>query len=52
LAGDPLTREEFGLATRPADQELLRAINEALRSLRASGELSRIEERWGIAPAR
>ncbi len=52
LAGDPLTREEFGLAMRPADQELLRAINEALQSLRASGELSRIEERWGIAPAR
>lgn len=52
LAGEPLTREEFGLAMRPADQDLRRAVNEALQALRASGELSRIEERWGIAPER
>jgi len=52
LAGEPLTREEFGLAMRPADHDLREAVNEALRALRASGELTRIEERWGIAPPR
>jgi polar amino acid transport system substrate-binding protein len=50
LAGAPLTREEFGMAVRPADGDLAAALNAALAELRAGGEMDAIEERWGIAP--
>jgi polar amino acid transport system substrate-binding protein len=48
LTGDPITREEFGLAVRPADTALGAALNEALVKLRASGELQRIAGTWGV----
>jgi ABC-type amino acid transport substrate-binding protein len=49
LAGEPLTREEFGMAVRPSDRTLAEGINQALDKLRAGGEMRTIEERWGIA---
>jgi len=50
LAGEPLTREEFGMAVRPQDRDLAAAIDGALAELRAGGSMSAIEEQWGIAP--
>jgi ABC-type amino acid transport substrate-binding protein len=50
LAGEPLTREEFGMAVRPRDADLADAINQALATLRANGRMRDIEERWGLAP--
>jgi polar amino acid transport system substrate-binding protein len=49
LAGAPLTREEFGMAVRQEDAALQVAIDRALDELRASGEMRRIEERWGVS---
>ncbi len=49
LAGEPLTREDFGMAVRPRDAGLAEAINEILDALRADGTMRLIEERWGIA---
>lgn len=52
LAGEPLTREDFGMAVRQQDTDLAQAINQILDALRANGTLQAIGERWGItAPA-
>lgn len=48
LAGEPLTREEFGMAVRLSDADLAEAIDRALQELRATGEMQVIESRWGI----
>jgi ABC-type amino acid transport substrate-binding protein len=48
LAGEPLTREEFGMAVRRYDNDLAGAINQALAALRTNGVLRAVEERWGI----
>lgn len=48
LAGEPLTREEFGMAVRPQDTDMQQAIDTALDQLRRSGEMRAIEERWGV----
>lgn len=48
LAGEPLTREEFGMAVRLQDADLHSSIDQALQDLRASGEMRAIEERWGL----
>jgi polar amino acid transport system substrate-binding protein len=50
LVGEPLTREEFGMAARLKDGDLVAAIDRTLEQLRAEGTLRSIEERWGIAP--
>ncbi len=49
LAGEPITREEFGLAVRMADADLARALDGALEALRASGEMQRIANSWKVA---
>ena len=49
LAGEPITREEFGFAVRLADGDLAKALNGALASLRASGEMQKIATAWGVA---
>jgi polar amino acid transport system substrate-binding protein len=48
LAGEPLTREEFGMAARLADADLVEALNRGLEELRATGEMRALEARWGI----
>lgn len=48
LAGEPLTREEFGMAVRPADGDLLGALNGALDKVRANGQMDQIMGRWGL----
>jgi polar amino acid transport system substrate-binding protein len=48
LVGESIGRLEYGIATRKADTELLRQVNEALLALIKSGELRRIYEKWGI----
>jgi polar amino acid transport system substrate-binding protein len=48
LAGDPLTREEFGMAVRRQDGDLATEINRILDELRADGTKGAIEARWGI----
>ena len=49
LAGEPLTREEFGMAARPGDAELVEALNRGLAELRDTGEMQALEAKWGIA---
>lgn len=51
LGGEPLTREEYGMAVRPQDRDLAAAMDAALEKLRNDGTLSSLEERWGLAPA-
>jgi polar amino acid transport system substrate-binding protein len=51
LAGDPLTREEFGMAVRPEDDAFAALLNRTLNALRSGGEMSAIETRWGIVPS-
>jgi ABC-type amino acid transport substrate-binding protein len=48
LAGESLTREEFGMAARLADADLVEALNRGLEDLRATGEMRALEARWGI----
>jgi polar amino acid transport system substrate-binding protein len=48
LAGEPLTREEFGMAARLADADLIEALNRGLEDLRTTGEMRVLEARWGI----
>jgi ABC-type amino acid transport substrate-binding protein len=48
LAGEPITREEFGFALRLADTDLAKALDGALESLRASGEMQKIADAWGV----
>jgi polar amino acid transport system substrate-binding protein len=48
LAGEPITREEFGFAVRLADADLAQALDRALTSLRASGEMQKIADAWGV----
>lgn len=48
LAGQPLTREEFGMAARLEDQALVEALDRGLEALRATGEMRALESRWGI----
>jgi ABC-type amino acid transport substrate-binding protein len=48
LVGQPLTREEFGMAARRQDSDLAAAVNRILDELRADGAMRGIEARWGI----
>lgn len=43
---DRLQEEEFGVAVRPADKELLAAINKALAEMQADGTSQAIYKRW------
>jgi len=49
LAGDPLTREEFGMAVRPQDAPLAEALDQGLEALRQGGEVARVEAKWGVS---
>lgn len=48
LAGEPITREEFGFAVRLADTDLAKALDGALESLQASSEMQKIAAAWGV----
>lgn len=51
LVGEPLTREEFGMAARREDRAFVEALNAALANLRAGGERDSLEEHWGLKAA-
>jgi polar amino acid transport system substrate-binding protein len=48
MAGEPLSRIEYGIGVRKEDAALLRQIDEALAQMIASGELKRILEDWNL----
>ena len=41
-----LTREEYGIATKPDRAELIQQVNDALKKIRESGEYDQIYEKW------
>lgn len=43
-----LTVEEYGIAVKKGNTELLGKINQALKELEAEGELQRIADKWGV----
>lgn len=46
--GDPLGQGAYGIAARPADRDLIAAVNEALGELMVSGRLRQIYRRWHL----
>ena len=44
----PLTVEEYGIAVKKGNTELLDKINKALKELEAEGELQKIADKWGV----
>lgn len=46
VVGEPFTTEEYGMAVRPTDTELLKRINAALAELRANGTYDQLYEKW------
>lgn len=46
--GEPIGRMEYAIVLRQEDQELLRAVNQAIQSLICSGELRALYEEWNI----
>ncbi|MCA9728901.1 MAG: basic amino acid ABC transporter substrate-binding protein [Candidatus Eisenbacteria bacterium] len=48
LVGEPLTHEEYGIATRLDDPELKQAFDSGITELRRSGQLESLERKWGF----
>lgn len=46
VVGEPFTTEEYGIAVRPQETELLAKINAALAELRASGRYDELYDKW------
>lgn len=46
LVGGVFTREPYGIAVRKGDAEMLKAVNEMLKNLKASGKYSEIYQQW------
>jgi len=46
IAGEPFTRESYGIAVRKGNRELLARLNEGLRKVRASGEYDLLAAKW------
>jgi len=46
VVGGPFTTEEYGIAVRPQETELLAKINAALAELRASGRYDELYDKW------
>lgn len=46
VVGEPFTTEEYGIAVRPSDTELLQRINAALAELRANGTYDELYQKW------
>ncbi len=49
IVGEPLNRLGYHVGLRAADTALLARVNDAIRALRADGELARIRAKWGGA---
>lgn len=43
-----LTVEEYGIAVKKGNKELLDKVNQALKELEAEGELQKIADKWGV----
>jgi cystine transport system substrate-binding protein len=46
LGGEPLSKQEAGVAIRKSDEELLKAVNAAIDTLRKNGTLSKLSQKW------
>ncbi|MDR1976126.1 MAG: cystine ABC transporter substrate-binding protein [Campylobacteraceae bacterium] len=46
LAGEPFSKQEAGVAIRKSDVELLTAVNRAIATLKANGELGKLSIKW------
>ncbi|MDR2080375.1 MAG: cystine ABC transporter substrate-binding protein [Campylobacteraceae bacterium] len=46
LGGEPLSKQEAGVTVRKSDEELLKAINAAIYTLRKNGTLSKLSVKW------
>jgi cystine transport system substrate-binding protein len=46
LAGEPFVKEENGIALRKNNEDLLKAINQAIDTLQKNGTLKTISQRW------
>lgn len=46
LVGGLFTKEPYGIAVRKGDSDTLNAINEALKTLKASGDYQKIYKKW------
>jgi ABC-type amino acid transport substrate-binding protein len=46
VAVEPFTNEQFGIAVRKGNTELLEQINQALEKLFSSGEYQRLIRKW------
>ncbi|MNK30454.1 L-cystine transport system permease protein TcyB [compost metagenome] len=46
VSGEPFTSEHYGMAFHPEDGALVKAVNQALAEIRASGEYDRLYSRW------
>ncbi len=50
LVGEPITDVPYGIAVQREERDLLTAIQDALRDIRADGTLERLENRWFRPP--
>jgi polar amino acid transport system substrate-binding protein len=46
IVGEPFTKEQYGIAVKMGNAELLSKINEGLKKVKASGEYDRIKATW------
>ncbi len=46
IIGEPFTDEFYGIAVNKERQDVLKAINEGLAAIRASGEYDEIYDKW------
>ncbi len=46
VSGEPFTSEHYGMAFHPSDGSLVKAVNQALAEIRASGEYDRLYSKW------
>ena len=41
-----ITAEDYGIAVRKGNSELLKALNEGLKKIKESGEMAKIHQKW------
>ena len=46
--GEPFTTEDYGIALQQGDAELLKAVNAALKELKANGTMQKLVEKWKL----
>ncbi len=46
ISSPPMSEEEYGIATKKGNTELMKKINDGLKKIRESGEYDKITEKW------